>query len=204
MSSLSTISLKWLLHMSKESREYPPFTGKMKPIEEDITGQKFNMLYAEYPTTEFYDNSRIYCFRCDCGNTIFLNKNTVKRGHTKSCGCLGQVVRLRNIHEDRTCCVEDTNLANLINQKLRKNNTSGYTGVVWCKNRNKWYAQIMFQRKNYKLGYYSELSEAIQARKVGEKLLFEPAIQRNFENLSGNLQRDYLKRKVKEEMESGR
>lgn len=39
------------------------------------------------------DVSSIRClYKCDCGNEIIVLKNNVKRGHTKSCGCLRKTV----------------------------------------------------------------------------------------------------------------
>ena len=52
--------------------------------------------------------------------------------------------------------------------KPSKNNTSGYLGVSWCKNRKKWKAAINFNYKREVIGYYDtaeEASEAYLARK---------------------------------------
>lgn len=57
------------------------------------------------------------------------------------------------------------------NQKnLRKssNNTSGVVGVVWCKARNKWQAQIKARGKNHNLGRFESKTEATIARKAAE------------------------------------
>jgi hypothetical protein len=37
-------------------------------------------------------------FECDCGNTVVARRNNVKRGRTKSCGCLrDQLTSVRNV-----------------------------------------------------------------------------------------------------------
>ena len=51
-----------------------------------------------------------------------------------------------------------------INQRMKKNNTSGYIGVVWYKPLSKWMVQIMVNRKNKNLGYYQNIEEAVQVR----------------------------------------
>ena len=178
--------------------EYERLNKPLLKREKDITNEKFNMLTALYPTIEYYGRSRIWCFKCDCGKEVFLDKHTVVRGNTKSCGCLGQKTRLLNCHDNRTCCVEGTNLGNLINQTVKKNNTSGYTGVTYHKQAHKWVAQIMFQRKWYYLGCYMTIEEAVAARKIAEKVLFQPVIERNFNNLSEHLRTDYVKQLLKE------
>lgn len=53
---------------------------------------------------------------------------------------------------------------------LNKNNKSGYTGVCFDKSSNKWKAFADISRKRIHLGYYSELSDAIEARKSVQSL----------------------------------
>ena len=61
-------------------------------------------------------------------------------------------------------CRWTNNLTQNINQRIKKNNTSGYVGVVWHKPLSKWMVQIMVNRKNKNLGYYQNIEEAVQAR----------------------------------------
>ena len=54
----------------------------------DITGQKFNrLLVIERGDNSKSGKSRFWCL-CDCGNTILILKDSIVRGHTRSCGCL--------------------------------------------------------------------------------------------------------------------
>ncbi len=53
---------------------------------------------------------------------------------------------------------------------LRKDNTSGATGVYWDKRAKKWFAQIYAENKKIHLGYFLNIGGAILARKWGEKL----------------------------------
>ncbi len=54
----------------------------------DITGQRFGMLTALYPTDKRASNGGIrwHCI-CDCGNEIEPTMNNLTRYHTLSCGC---------------------------------------------------------------------------------------------------------------------
>lgn len=54
------------------------------------------------------------------------------------------------------------------NQRTSGNNTSGRTGVSWNKQKLKWDAYIMQNRKKINLGRYETKEEAILARELGE------------------------------------
>ena len=69
----------------------------------------------------------------------------------------GQI--LDHICHNKACINPDhlricTNTENVRNQKLHKNNTSGFKGVVWSKEKKRWLAHIMVNRKTIYLGYF--------------------------------------------------
>lgn len=53
--------------------------------------------------------------------------------------------------------------------KLQANNTSGHIGVYWDKRYEKWKAQITVGGTTTHLGYFTNLDDAIAARKAGEQ-----------------------------------
>ena len=56
-------------------------------IKEDLTGNKYGMLTV-IKEAERDKNGRRWLCECECGNKkIILGKN-LKKGNTKSCGCL--------------------------------------------------------------------------------------------------------------------
>ena len=58
---------------------------------------------------------------------------------------------------------------NMQNQRgSRANNTSGHPGVTWDKTNGKWRAHIAVDRKRLFLGSFTNLGDAIAARKAGE------------------------------------
>ena len=65
-----------------------------------------------------------------------------------------------------------TQLENVRNRSVSKNNTSGITGVIWHKNRNKWTAYITINKKQMHLGLFNTIEEAIQSRLEAEKKYF--------------------------------
>ena len=54
------------------------------------------------------------------------------------------------------------------NQRIRKNNTSGRTGVYWDHTRHKWYATICMYGKRTYLGRFDTIEEAIRVREKAE------------------------------------
>ena len=59
-----------------------------------------------------------------------------------------------------------TRIENMKNTGMPKNNTSGFTGVSWRKQTNKWHAKIGLSGESVHLGYFSKRSDAIAARKA--------------------------------------
>lgn len=55
------------------------------------------------------------------------------------------------------------------NQRKRKNNTSGYTGVSFYKPSKKWKAQITINGKTYNLGHFDNIEEALNAYNLARK-----------------------------------
>lgn len=53
-----------------------------------------------------------------------------------------------------------THHQNCMNMSKPSNNTSGYKGVSWNKNRNKWVSYINFNNKRITLGYYDTPEQA--------------------------------------------
>lgn len=70
---------------------------------------------------------------------------------------------------------EVSNQENSKHQKIYSNNTSGICGVSLYKPSGKWQARITFNNKLLHLGYFTNIEEAIQARKdAEEKYNFSP------------------------------
>jgi hypothetical protein len=59
----------------------------------------------------------------------------------------------------RTCSQSE----NMQNRGKTKTNTSGYKGVTWHRNRNKFLAQIKVNNKNIYLGYFKSAEDAARA-----------------------------------------
>lgn len=55
------------------------------------------------------------------------------------------------------------------NQRLRKDNKSGYKGVQWAEDRHQWRVYLKLNNKKVYLGQYEDIDTAIKARKAGEE-----------------------------------
>lgn len=134
----------------------------------DITGQKFEQLTALYPVRDRKDSrSVIWHCRCDCGNEIDVPYNNLVYCNMKSCGCR------KKAHDKKLGSflthVAGTSLDMLKSQKVPTNNTTGVKGVYLIK--GKWVAKIVFQKKQYYLGTFSDFATAVQIRKDAEEMI---------------------------------
>ena len=53
---------------------------------------------------------------------------------------------------------------NIMNSKIRTDNTSGINGIRWYERYKKWHAQICIAQKNIHIGYFVNLEDAIKER----------------------------------------
>ncbi len=147
----------------------------------DITGKRFGKLTAVRPTEQRDGGGSVFweCI-CDCGNCVAYSVSMLENGRVHSCGCLYNASRSKCIAY-RQDLIEDTNLSSLVVSKsLRRNNTSGCTGVSWNAQLGLWTAYITFQKKRYYLGGYHEIEDAVHERKKAERCLHDPCIEENF------------------------
>lgn len=72
-----------------------------------------------------------------------------------------------------------TRKQNCENIKLRKNNTSGYRGVVWHKATGKWSAMVRHNKKAIWLGLYEDVKEAAIVAAAKRSELFTHDIGRD-------------------------
>jgi hypothetical protein len=66
----------------------------------DLTGQKYGrwlVLNEEPKPEEMKERYRYWLCQCECGNRKILNMKHLRRGHSKSCGCLkSEMMSIRN------------------------------------------------------------------------------------------------------------
>lgn len=118
-------------------------------------------------------NVPIMTCQCKCGNIVDIPLARLKAGQAKKCKqCSKKHLELGH-KIIQTASVDGTSIIGIDGRRQKnKNNTSGYTGVSWNTRQKKWRAYINFKRKQYCLGNYDNLDDAIQARKDAEKFIY--------------------------------
>jgi len=86
-----------------------------------------------------------------------------------------------------------TSRQNGLNSAIRKDNTSGVTGVSWDKKRQKWIARVFDNGKEISLGYFDKFENAVIARKNGEKKYYG---EYSYDNSRMGEQEKYIKNKI--------
>ena len=122
----------------------------------DITGRRFGKLVAIRLTEKRVNGGVIWECKCDCGNTALVSSKSLIEGKRKSCGC---------IHKSQ--------ISNIVNRKIRKDNTSGTKGVCYIKNSHIWRAYVTFKGKYYYLLKSHNINDCIAARKEAEDAVKE-------------------------------
>ena len=204
----------------------------MEKLEEDMKPKLIGETWRKYPTEKSSQLVTYGLFECQyCGKEFECPVSNVKRGNTKSCGCLvgkntthglksnrfydtwyGMLQRCTNPNHKAyknyggrgiTVCeewldiknfvawaeatypnIEDATLDRIdndkgyspenctwsdkttqaVNQRVRKDNKSGYVGVSWNKRDKKWCANIRINKISKQIGSFKTKEEAIQAR----------------------------------------
>ena len=149
----------------------------------DLIGKRFGLLRVVGNSSR---EGYVVCW-CDCGTfkDIRATSLTKKKDPTRSCGCLQReivsTVGRTTISSNSKEQVENnrkfrTNFGSISCEKP-KNNTSGHKGVSWNKSHGKWQAYIGVHHKCIKLGYFTDIEEAIKARMEAEEKYFKPLIE---------------------------
>jgi hypothetical protein len=99
---------------------------------------------------------KIYFQRWNKNETYTLSREIMNTPKVLECDHIdGDTLNL--LKENMRNC---THAENVLNQKKRKDNKSGFKGVDWSEYHKKWRAQIAIKYKRYHLGYYKTAIEA--------------------------------------------
>lgn len=114
---------------------------------------------------------------CSCGNSVDVLLSQVLAGNRNSCGH----VKNRNLEKSQAAHVEGTYIYAIDGRKhIQSNNSTGYTGISM--RNGKYRAYINFKKKQYHLGTYENIDDAIEARKVAEKEIYGSFLEWYAEN----------------------
>lgn len=110
---------------------------------------------------------------CSCGNETVSKLSAILNGTITSCGHESR----KNVEVTKDYFITDGTLLTSIDgrRKVNKNSSTGYTGI--SKGTKGYRAYIYFRRKQYNLGTFKTLEEAIEARKEAEQKYYEPILK---------------------------
>lgn len=104
----------------------------------DLTGQHFGKLTVLYPGKGIIDSKKrtTWICQCDCGNTIEVMTQSLRSGHTKSCGCLQKEIAKITMQKNRLNNNLDMSntIFNYIQPLAPTEKRDNYKRVIWkCK-----------------------------------------------------------------------
>lgn len=124
---------------------------------------------------EDYDKIKRYFWRFrDSGYVIAVENGETIYLHRLVMNCEDKTKDVDHIHHNLYDCRKNElriceHYQNITSQKLRKDNKSGHKGVYYRKDREKWVAQITYNKIVYHLGNFDTFEEAVQAREKAER-----------------------------------
>lgn len=150
--------------------------------DKQVLGKKFGKLTV-IKRVNSQGSSRYLC-RCDCGNEIIVRSSYLLTGGRKSCGCLRSETSKKLMESIKQSGYdardanrfEGTNIASL-NEGLSKSNKTGYKGVSKMKS-GRYRAYIYIRGTQKHLGSFDTAEDAAEARKIAEKEIYQPIIDR--------------------------
>ena len=104
---------------------------------EDLTGKRFGRLVAIKNVGKNKHGRPLWECICDCGKVMVVNSNAIKRGNTKSCGCLnvekrGSSNRTHGMSRTKTYISWTAMKARCYDKSNKAYNRYGGRGIVIC------------------------------------------------------------------------
>lgn len=122
----------------------------------DITGQRFGRLTVmEKIPSNKSTNARWLC-KCDCGNTTEVLGTTLRRGESKSCGCLRAELSRKQLTKHGMCHERIAIIWYQMKERCKFNENYAGRGIKVC---NEWAKDFnAFYKWAIENGYSKELS----------------------------------------------
>lgn len=143
----------------------------------DLAGKRFGRLVALKPEGHSVNGNVRWLCRCDCGNYATVDGFELRRGTTKSCGCLRREVMQKQYHDNpamqaykgNSNSLYDTNGIAYSSLKRSKRNHSGVIGVSYDEKTDHWFARLMFHGHYVLMKSFDTFEDAVDARKAAEQ-----------------------------------
>lgn len=139
----------------------------------DLTNRRFGRLTVIGFAGVAKNGNALWNCQCDCGQKIVADGYLLRKGNTRSCGCLRRE-RGREVMKTNTGLIANRGNINNLKQfggtsvismtKTRKTNKSGVPGVFYDKRVKRWVARLMFRGKYVLNRSFATFEEAVYAR----------------------------------------
>lgn len=134
----------------------------------NLTGQRFGRLVALEKTSKRDQRGRIiWKCQCDCGKMVYASTGILRSNNKKSCGCL---------LEDAPAIINGTAPYKFMDPRPTVKSSTGILGVYRNK-QGKYLAKMMFQGKWVLSKSFSNIEDAIKARKEAEEKYYKPLLE---------------------------
>lgn len=151
----------------------------------DIAGHQFGRLTAIKEVGETSSGDKKWLCQCECGNQVVVKSYALRKGLTRSCGCLRRELGQKRFANDIRFLANKGNSTsflsadgvNLVSLRKGERNTSGVIGVSKEKKTGRWNARLYFNGKYVLLKTFDSFEEAVAARKNAEAQY----LQRNYQ-----------------------
>ena len=158
--------------------------NNLKRRRAEFIGKTFN----EWTVLDVFPGRDALC-RCSCGTIKKMFLSTVISGRAKSCGCKRNAGHEQESEQAmaagrayKEAFTAEGLTVMYLGKKVNKNSSTGITGVGVYRNKRTgeemYRAYITVKRKQIALGLYSDINDAIAARKAAEEKYFEPLQER--------------------------
>ena len=136
----------------------------------DINGNEF------YFDKEDYNKIKKYCWYVNTDGYVICNSEQIFM-HNIVMDIDNNSFSVDHIHHKtndnrKTELRKVTHSNNCMNRYFNQDTKSGVTGVTWCENISKWRVRVGINNNRITLGYFSDINDAIKARKDAEEKYF--------------------------------
>lgn len=143
----------------------------------DLSGKKFGRLTAIKPDGHSVNGNVRWLCHCECGNYVTVDGFELRRGTTKSCGCLRREVMQKQYrcnpamqeHKGHADSLYNKNGVAYASIKRSRRNHSGVIGVSYDEKTDHWFARLMFHSHYVLMKSFDNFEDAVAARQAAEK-----------------------------------
>lgn len=162
---------------AQQARERRMLESNQSAIGETINGFLIKGIHIKHA----YGRNHVFCIAtcpvCGCDTETLLSR--IRRGMTRCATCNRDLKKKIDVIS-AAYNVDGTRLPSLqsrLNGTVNKNSRTGVNGISLMPD-GRYRAYIYFRRKHYHLGVYSNIEDAIAARKKGEEL-YQSVLEEN-------------------------